>query len=220
MDARRLRGKAPGTRLGRLLRRRRPRRAAALHRLASRARSPANRRSPRSEPLDVWKDYLQFHPLESLVEPAAESLRRRAVRRSTARRCRARRRCRDRWKRGDRRRPTARWATPSASSTCERYFPPEAKAKAQAMVADLIARVRAADRRPRLDVGGDQGEGQGKARRRCSSASATPTRGATTPACEIVARRCARQRDARRGLSTTAGSSASSPRRSTAANGG
>ena len=45
-----------------------------------------------------------------------------------------------------------------------RYFPPEAKAKAQAMVADLKAAFAARIRHARLDVAADEGQGAGEAR--------------------------------------------------------
>ena len=61
----------------------------------------------------------------------------------------------------------------------QRYFPPEAKAKAQAMVADLITAYRAPHFKSHLDVAADQGKGVGQAGRASGSASATPTRGST-----------------------------------------
>ena len=82
--------------------------------------------------------------------------------------------------------PTAPSATPSASSTSKHYFPPAAKAAAQAMVKNIVAAFGTPHRQARLDVAGHaRHEGEGEARARSTSASAIPNTGATTPGSTI-----------------------------------
>ena len=91
-------------------------------------------------------------------------------------------------------RRAARSSRRSASSTSTKYFPPAEKARAEAMVKNLIAAFGTSHRHARLDVAGDEGEGEGQARgaqgrRRLSR------RLARLHGLQVVARRRARQRE-------------------------
>ena len=133
-----------------------------------------------SEPLDAWKDWLAFHA----VDQAAASCRRRSstsASASTARRSAEFPSCAPRWKRGVDS-TNAALGDAVGKLYVERYFPPETKAKAQAMVQRSGEGVRQTDRRARLDVARDQGQGESRSSRRSTSASAIPTAGATTRA--------------------------------------
>ena len=66
-------------------------------------------------------------------------------------------------------------ATTSASSTSQRYFPPETKAAADELVQQCHRRDGPADRQPRLDEPGDQGQGARQARRISRPRSAIPS---------------------------------------------
>ena len=169
-------------------------RPAASSSCGSRAPSPASRRSSASEPLD---------DLEGLPDLPRH--------RALARRCCPRRFVEERFAfygtvlrghaeaarpleaRGRRDRAT-RSARPSASSTSRSYFPPAEKARAEAMVQNLIAAFGAPHRRARLDGAGDQGARPRPSSPCSRSASAIPTSGATTPA----SRSCAATRSATR----------------------
>ena len=86
-----------------------------------------------SQPLDTWKDYLRVPRHRALRRRAAEGVRRRALRVPRHRRSRARPSAATRWKR-------AVDATNDALGEAvgrlyvERYFPPAAKARVEAMV--------------------------------------------------------------------------------------
>ena len=118
-----------------------------------------------SEPLQTWKDYLALPRDQPQRRPAAQGLRRRELRLLRHARCRARRKQRDRWKRGDRRRPTSRSATRSASCTSSSTSRRRPRPRSQ----DDGRRTswpRSAKRIDKLDwmTPGDQGQGQGEDR--------------------------------------------------------
>ena len=137
-----------------------------------------------SEPLETWKDYLTFHALEhsAAVLPEAFGEERFAfhgtVLAGTPQR-------RDRWKR-------AVDATSDALGDAvgqlyvEKYFPPAAKARVEAMVRNMHGRLRPPHRRPRLDGARDQGQGQGQAGRAEGRASAIPDKWRDYSGLEIV----------------------------------
>ena len=137
---------APGIDWARVLRRPRASARSRSSWSGSRARSPGISALVASQPLDAWKDYLAFHAVERCAPCLPDGLRRRALRlpRHRARRHAAAARPLEA-RRGRHR--TSRSARRSASSTCESYFPPAAKARAEEMVAQHAGRLRPAHRR-------------------------------------------------------------------------
>ena len=117
----------------------------------------------KSEPLATWKEYLAFHAIESAspVLPKAFVDENFAFFGTTLFGVPEQR---DRWKRALEQ-TTAALGEAVGKLYVAKYFPPAEKAQAQAMVAERARRVREADRQARLDGAGDEGEGEGQARR-------------------------------------------------------
>ena len=94
-----------------------------------------------STPLDTWKDWLAYHLIEEYARRTAQGLGRRALRLLRQDACRARRNSVPRWQRGVA--VVNRYLGDDVGQIyAQRYFSPEAKAQAQAMVANIIAAFR------------------------------------------------------------------------------
>ena len=125
-----------------------------------------------SEPLDTWKDYLTFHAIDSHAALLPTAFGQEAFAFYGPVLTGAQKQ-RDRWKRGVSATNDALGFAVGKLYT-ERFFPAAEKARAQAMVANIMAAFAQTHRPARLDGAQHEEGGQGQARRAQGRASGYP----------------------------------------------